>query len=116
MFGGQNTTQHEQSATAGPFYSILIDNYFSKSTLFGHVATIQYGSRGIGRVDACEHHSKYILPFAKIEVGYPKGKGREKKILISSVPENVWLKSVVKTMAHAIMSSFLYFIAKTLGS
>lgn len=70
------------------------------------MATIQYQSRGIGCVDACEHHSKYILAFAKIEVGYPRGKGREKKIPISSVPENVWLKSVVKTVAHEIVSSF----------
>lgn len=94
VFGGQNTTQCEQSRTAGPFYSTLIDNYFSKSTLFGHVAAIQYHSGGTGRVGACEHYANYMPPFAKNGSSYPRGKGREKKIPISYVLEHVWLPSV----------------------
>jgi hypothetical protein len=38
-----------------------------------------------------------------MEVGYPRGKGREQKIPISSVPERIWLKLLVKTVAHGIM-------------
>lgn len=75
VFGGQNTTQCEPSKTAGPCYSTLIDNYFSKSTLFGRVATIQYYSRGNGRVGACEHCSKYMPPFAKNGSRLSKRKG-----------------------------------------
>lgn len=72
----KKTAQCEQSGTTGPFYSLLIDNYFSKSTLCDRVATIQCHSGGFGRVAACEHHSKYV-PLAKMEVGYPRGKGRK---------------------------------------
>ena len=89
MFGGQNTTQCEWSKTAGPFYSTLIDNYFSQGTLFGCVATTQPHSRVSERVGTCEHYSKYTPHFAKNVSSYPGGKGREKKIPISYVPEHV---------------------------
>lgn len=79
MFCGQNTTQCEQGRTAGPFYSTLIGNYFSKSTLFGHVAPVQYHSRGIGHVGACELYSKYTPSSAKNGSRLSKRKGEGKR-------------------------------------
>lgn len=47
---------------------------------------------------------RLLLP--RIEVGYPRGKGREKKIPISYVPELVWLKSVVENCTARNLEDF----------